>query len=162
MKDEALENSLIYQYNQGWSIRRLSEEYRISRRRVSRILEERERRRSEGIDDDVKPVPRKSKLDPHKDDIYRLLEEFKGVTAQRVYECILEKGYTGKISILEDYLVTIRKGKAKEVIRCVETAPGQRAAHDWSEYMIEFTSSGGKEQKVIFFSYILGLSLIHI
>ena len=158
MKDEALENSLIYQYNQGWSIRRLSEEYHISRRRANRILEERERRRSEGIDDGVKPVPRKSKLDPHKDNIYRLLEEFKGVTAQRVYECILEKGYTGKISILEDYLVTIRKGKAKEVIRCVETAPGQRAAHDWSEYMIEFTYSGGKEQKVIFFSYILGYS----
>ena len=158
MKDQAMENSLIYQYNQGWSIRRLSAEYHISRKRISRILNENERHRSEGVIDQAKPRLRKSKLDPHKDYIHRLLEEFKGMTAQRIYECILEKGYAGKISILEDYIATIRKGKVKEVIRCVETAPGQRAAHDWSEYMIEFTSSEGKEQKVIFFSYILGYS----
>ena len=148
MKDEAMENSLIYQYNQGWSVRRLSVEYRISRRRASRILQEHERQRSEGINDDARLGPRKSKLDPHKDYIHQLLGEFTSITAQRVYECILEKGYAGKISILQDYMATLRKGTAKEVIRCVETAPGQRAAHDWSEYMIEFTSSEGKEQKV--------------
>ena len=158
MKDEALENSLIYQYNHGWSIRRLSVEYHISRRRISRILKQNERRRSEGENAWARPQKRKSKLDPHRDDIHRLLEEFKDLTVQRVYELILEKGYTGKISILEDYIATIRKGKAKEVIRCVETAPGERAAHDWSEYMIEFTSSQGKEQKVILFGYILGYS----
>jgi transposase len=158
MKDEALENSLIYQYNKGWSIRRLSVEYHISRRRISRILKENERRRSEGVAILVKPQERKSKLDPHKDDIHRLLEEFKNITAQRVYELILEKGYSGKISILEDYIARIRKGKEKEVIRCVETAAGQRAAHDWSEYMIGFTSAPDREEKVIFFSYILGYS----
>jgi transposase len=158
MKDEAMENSLIYQYNKGWSIRRLSVEYHISRRRISRILNENERRRSEGVAILVKPQERKSKLDPHKDDIHRLLEEFKNVTVQRIYELILEKGYSGKISILEDYIARIRKGKEKEVIRCVETAPGQRAAHDWSEYMIGFTSIPDREEKVIFFSYILGYS----
>jgi transposase len=158
MKDVAMENSLIYQYNQGWSIRRLSAEYHISRKRISRILKENERRRTQGVIAQDKPQQRKSKLDPHRDDIHRLLEEFKNITAQRVYERILEKGYTGKISILEDYLGAIRKDKVKEVIRCVETAPGQRAAHDWSEYMIEFTSSHGNEQKVMLFSYIFGYS----
>lgn len=158
MKDEAMENSLIYQYNQGWSIRRLSAEYHISRRRISRILKEHEHQRREGVSILVKPQERKSKLDPHRDDIHQLLEKFPDITAQRIYEQILERGYPGKISILEDYISKIRKGKAKEVIRCVETAAGQRAAHDWSEYMIEFTSSSGKEQKVILFGYILGYS----
>jgi transposase len=158
MKDEALENSLIYQYNQGWSMRRLSAGYHISRKRVKRILKEHERQRIEGTAVVTKPKQRKSKLDLHKDEIHRLLGEFTNITAQRVYELIVEKGYSGKISILEDYIGTIRKSKTKEVIQCVETAPGQRAAHDWSEYMIEFTSAGGKVQKVIFFSYILGYS----
>jgi len=39
----------------------------------------------------------------------------------------------------------------------VETDPGQRAAHDWSDYNITFTLSGETEQ-VTFFSYILGYS----
>jgi transposase len=158
MKDQVMENSLIYQYNNGWSIRRLSVEYHISRRRISRILNEHERRRSEGVIAQVKPQVRKSKLDPYRDYIHELLGQWKDVRVQRLYELILEKGYNGKISILEDYIATIRKVKAKEVIRCVETAPGQRAAHDWSEYMIEFTLTQGKEEKVIFFSYILGYS----
>ena len=158
MKDEAMENSLIYQYNQGWSMRRLSSGYHISRKRVRRILKEHERQRKEGTAIESRPKQRKSKLDLHKDEIQRLLGEFKNITAQRVYELIVEKGYTGKISILEDYIGTIRKSKTKEVIRCVETAPGQRAAHDWSEYMIEFTKVPGKEEKVILFSYILGYS----
>lgn len=35
-----------------------------------------------------------------------------------------------------------------------ETAPGQLAAHDWSDYNITFTSAG-ESQKITFFSYIL-------
>jgi transposase len=159
MKDEALENSLIYQYNNGWSIRRLSREYHVSFRRISRILKENARRRSEGTVVENKPKQRASKLDPFKPYIQELLVEFKkAITVQRIFELILEKGYDGKISILEDYIAKIRKDKTKEVIRCVETAPGQRAAHDWSEYMIEFTLNPEKEEKVTFFSYILAYS----
>jgi len=158
MKDEAFENSLIYQFNQGWSIRRLSREYHCGRNRILRILHENERRRSEGINQLKSPRVYRSKLDPYKEDIHDALQKFKNITIQRIFEQILEKGYPGKISILEDYVAGIRPIKGKEVIRCVETAPGQRAAHDWSEYMIGFTSSQGSEHKVTFFSYILGYS----
>jgi len=77
MKDQVMENSLIYQYNNGWSIRRLSVEYHISRRRISRILNEHERRRSEGVIAQVKPQVRKSKLDPYRDYIHELLGQWK-------------------------------------------------------------------------------------
>jgi transposase len=158
MKDEAMENSLIYQYNNGWSIRRLSEEYHCSRRRVRRILQEHKRVRYQGVGNKPGTVVHKSKLDPYKDYIHKLIEEYKGITVQRIFELILEHGYPGKITILEDYITRIRKDKSKEVIRCVETAPGQRAAHDWSEYMLEFTLKPDKVEKVIFFSYILAYS----
>ncbi|MFA5419081.1 MAG: IS21 family transposase [Bacteroidales bacterium] len=158
MKDEAFENSVIYHRNQGWSIRRLGREYHCGRNRVIRILAENERRRTQGVNP---PKPRKvypSKLDPYKEHIQDLLQKFGDITTQRIYEQVLELGYTGKISILEVYVSKIRSTKSHQVIRCVETAPGQRAAHDWSEYMIEFTSTEGREYKVTFFSYILAYS----
>ena len=158
MKDEAFENSVIYQYNQGWSIRRLAREYHCGRNRVIRILRENERRRSTGTNP---PEPRRvypSKPDPYKEYIQDALQKFKDITVQRIYEQILERGYTGKISIVEVYVRGIRTSPGKEVIRCVETAAGQRAAHDWSEYMIGFTSTEGREHKVTFFSYILSYS----
>jgi len=97
-------------------------------------------------------------LDPYKEYIQDALQQFKNITVQRIYEQILEKGYPGKITMVEVYVSKIRADRIHPVIRCVETAPGQRAAHDWSEYIIEFTSSERIEQKVIFFSYILGYS----
>ncbi len=158
MKDEAFENSVIYQYNQGWSIRRLGREYHCGRKRILRILGENERRRTQGMNCPKSPRVYPCKLDPYKEHIQDLLQKFGGITTQRIYEQILEKGYPGKISMVEVYVSKIRTSRSHPVIRCVETAPGQRAAHDWSEYMIEFTSSEGREHKVTFFSYILSYS----
>ena len=158
MKDEAFENSVIYHHGQGWSIRRLGREYHCGRNRILRILRENEHRRTMGMNPLKEPKVYPSKLDPYKEHIQDLLQKFGNITTQRIYEQILEKGYPGKISMVEVYVSKIRTSKSHPVIRCVETAPGQRAAHDWSEYMIEFTSSEAREYKVTFFSYILGYS----
>ena len=138
MKDEAFENSVIYQRGQGWSIRRLGREYHCGRNRILRILRENEHRRTMGVNHLKEPRVYPSKLDPYKEHIQDLLQKFGNITTQRIYEQILEKGYPGKISMVEVYVSKIRTSKSHPVIRCVETAPGQRAAHDWSEYMIEF------------------------
>lgn len=158
MKDEAFENSVIYNHNQGWSIRRLGREYHCGRKRILRILSENELRRTGGMNTPKSPRVYPCKLDPYKEHIQDLLQKFGNITTQRIYEQILEKGYPGKISMVEVYVSKIRTAKSHPVIRCVETAPGQRAAHDWSEYMIEFTSTEGREHKVILFSYILAYS----
>ena len=92
MKDEAFENSLIYQFNQGWSIRRLAREYHCGRNRILRILRENERRRSEGVNSPKSPRVYRSKLDPYKEDIHDALQKFKNITVQRIFEQILEKG----------------------------------------------------------------------
>lgn len=158
MKDEAFENSVIYNHGQGWSIRRLSREYHCGRNRILRILRENEQRRTQGTSPFVEPKVYPSKLDPYKEYIQELLHKYGKITTQRIYELILEQGYPGKITMVEVYVSKIRASRSHPVIRCVETAPGQRAAHDWSEYMIEFTSSAAKQHKVTFFSYILAYS----
>lgn len=158
MKDELFENSVIYHYGQGWSVRQLAREYRCGRNRILRIVRENEQRRAHGVKVPVPPKVYPSKLDPYKEYIQELLQKFDKITAQRIYEMILEKGYPGKISQVEVYVRSIRKAIPPAIIQCVETLPGQRAAHDWSDYIIEFASSSPRPHKVTFFSYILAYS----
>ncbi|MCP4140083.1 MAG: IS21 family transposase [Chloroflexi bacterium] len=159
MKDEQLENNVASLHGRGWSIRRLSREFGISRQRVKRILKSNANQREHGQGHLAKPVRRGSKLDTYKEYISELLETHKTppITNQRIFEILEEKGYQGKITILRNYLAQVRGKKAKEPVVCTETPPGQRASHDWSDYYIDFTD-GAQREKVTFFSYILNYS----
>jgi transposase len=156
MKDEDLENSVItLRTHSKWSIRRIARELRISRERVGRILEENEASRTSQPEDGIPLVEkRSSKLEAYKGVIGELLEQYPKITGQRVYELLTEKGYDGGITICRDYLKSIRVTGKKTPIKIVETAAGQLAAHDWSDYHIKFTQDG-QVHKVTFFSYIL-------
>ncbi|MBA7541489.1 hypothetical protein ES705_33803 [subsurface metagenome] len=148
MKDEQLENAVITLHIQkGWPIRRVSRELGISRERVRRWLV------SNSVLRDTTPAgeitlkkKRPSKLDPYKDFIAGLLEKYSDITGQRVYEHLKQKGFDGEITIVRDYLKSIRNVVSKTPVRMVETDPGRRAAHDWSDYNISFTLSGKTEQ----------------
>ena len=159
MKDDALENSVVSLFTKGWSIRRLSREFAVSRNRVKRILERNNFVRQKEIDLFKSKNKRSSKLDPYKKDIGCLLEKYTNPapTSQRIFEIIRDKGYDGGITTVRNYLATIRAKKKAEPIITVETAPGRRGQHDWSEYHIQFTDTG-TEEKVIFFSFILSYS----
>ena len=158
MKNESIENTVIVLHGQGWSIRRLHREINISRKRIRRILESNSVLRDTTHCDEIKPKNRRpSKLDPYKEFIVELLEKYSNITGQRVYEHLKDKGYEGEITIVRDYLKSIRQVGSKTPVRLVETDPGQRAAHDWSDYNIPFRSKGKTEQ-VTFFSYILSYS----
>lgn len=159
MKDEALENSVVSLFARNWSIRRISREFAISRNRVRRILERNQAIRQKTVDGVKVKKKRPSKLDPYKEHIHELLEKFTDPppTSQRLFEIICEKGYDGGITILRNYLATIRPKKKVEPIITVETAPGRRGQHDWSEYRIHFTETNQVEN-VSFFSFILSYS----
>ena len=158
MKNESLENTVITLHGQGWSIRRLSKELGISRERVRRLLVANSALRTTTQSEQIKPKKKyPSKLDPYKEFIGELLEKYSNITGQRVYEHIKQRGFDGGITIVGDYLQSVRKVVVKTPVRMVETDPGQRGAHDWSDYNIPFTLSGKTEQ-VTFFSYILGYS----
>jgi transposase len=155
MKDESLKNTVITLHSQGWSIRRISRELKISRRRIRRILVSNSVLRDTTPGDTITPKKRRpSKLDPYKGFIAGLLDKYGNLTGQRIYEHLKQEGFDGEISILRDYLKSIRRVGSKTPVRLVETDPGQRAAHDWSDYRIYFTSLRETVQ-VTFFSYIL-------
>jgi transposase len=154
MKDENLENIVINLYARGCSIRQISRLMNISRVRIRRILVSNSVYRDTTPKEVVKPKNKRlSKLDPYKTYIGELLKKYSDISGQRIYELLKEKGYDGEITILRDYLRTIRQVVSKTPLRMVETAPGQLAAHDWSDYNITFTT--GEKSKVTFFSFIL-------
>lgn len=157
MKNEQLENAVITLHGQGWSIRRISRELSVSRGRIRRLLTSNADIRDTAPEPVKKPRARASKMDPYKEIISQLLEKYSNITGQRVFEHLVEKGFEGKISIVREYLRTVRPENPKTPIRLVETDPGQRAAHDWSDYRITFIGSKEAEQ-VTFFSYILAYS----
>ena len=158
MKDESLENAVITLHGQGWSIRKIFRELRISRERVRRVLLSNSVLRDTIPGEEITPKKKRpGKLDPYKEFIAELLDKYSNITGRRVYEHLGQRGYDGRITIVRDYLKSIRQVGSKTPVRLVETDPGQRGAHDWSDYNIPFTSTGKTEQ-ITFFSYILGHS----
>lgn len=76
---------------------------------------------------------RGSKLDPYKD--YLLMRMRQGVfNSQKLFDEIRQKGYTGGITILKDWMKPFRE-EAKRVAELrFETEPGHQAQADWSSF----------------------------
>jgi len=79
-----------------------------------------------------KSFPRKSKLDPFKNDIIRMLEKHPYSAAQ-IYQQIQQDGFDGGLTIVEDYVRKVRPPKTKAYLKLV-FAPGECAQVDWGSY----------------------------
>src|ERR1700751_5685342 len=51
---------------------------------------------------------RGSKLDPFKDEVHRLLREDREIESQRIRELLIEQGFAGGKTIVDDYVREIR------------------------------------------------------
>jgi transposase len=133
--------------NNGYSIRRIARELGISRNTVRKAL---------GMVSSPKyergPMP--SKLDPFKDYLKKRIEEH-ALSAARLLQEIIPMGYSGKITILQEYLRTIREDQTDAVER-FETPPGLQAQVDWSVCGSVETDDGVK--KLYLFVMVLGYS----
>ena len=124
MKDEQIDNRVVTLHGMGWSIRHISRELGISRRRIDRILASKSVLRDAMPGERIKQrKQRVSKLDPYKPLVDELLT--KGVWNGRVMlRKIQARGYTGKETILRDYLKPKRAFRERKATVRFETAPG--------------------------------------
>ena len=79
-----------------------------------------------------KATSRKSKLDPFKNDILRMLEKHP-YTAAQIFQRIKENGFDGGKTIVEDYVRKVRPPKTKAYLK-LSFAPGECAQVDWGSY----------------------------
>lgn len=100
----------------GKSIRTISRETGYSRDTIRKYL------RAEGIPE-RKPRPKRgSKLDPYKDTIHEYINM--GIfNCEVIYERIKEEGYTGRKTILRDYVKQFRPSKHIQAVCRYKTKP---------------------------------------
>jgi len=75
--------------------------------------------------------PRPSQLDPYKSLIQKRLQEFPRISAVRLLRELKPVGYPGAITVLKDYLATLRP-RTQEAFFRLETQPGEQAQVDWA------------------------------
>jgi transposase len=71
------------------------------------------------------------KLEPFYQDIDSALQEDYMLNAEVLFDRLLKKGYTGKVSILRDYIRRKRRELHNDAVWRFETLPGQQAQVDW-------------------------------
>lgn len=111
---------------------------------------------------EVPPEPQKrttkksSKLDDYKEYITQRLNDYPEITAVRTYREILDKGYSGKYTIVKDFVRQVRPKQRIQAVYRYETKPGVQAQVDWGE--CGSVETDGKTRKLYCFSMVLGYS----
>jgi transposase len=96
-------------------------------------------------------APRASKLDPFKQDIVRMLEAHP-YTAAQVFQRIREQGFTGRYSIIKEYVRKVRPPKTRAFLT-LSFAPGECAQVDWGSY--GSVNVGSTRRRLSFFVMVL-------
>ncbi len=98
-------------------------------------------------------------MDAYKDRLEELLTENETLprkqryTGQRIYELLVEAGYTGSASTLRGYVAAYRKAKRRPAVYLpLEFDPGQDAQVDWGEGLVEIAGDRVKVQ--LFFMHL--------
>lgn len=98
-----------------------------------------------------KPSARKSKLDPYKDEILRMLEKHP-YTGEQIFRRLKENGFEGGRTIVQDYVTKVRPKKTKAFLKLV-FAPGECAQVDWGSY--GSVRVGSTRRRLSFFVMVL-------
>lgn len=136
-------------HSQGLNITEISNKTGFDRKTVRKYLNLRT------IPEPKKRAKRESKLDNYKDYIIKKLQEGP-FTAVRLFREIQEMGFTGKITIVSDFVTKVRPERGVSATLRYETKPGVQAQVDWSEF--GKVGIDGKMQKLYCFNMILGYS----
>jgi transposase len=151
--NEQTRNEIVRRRHAGASMHSIAESLGISRRTVGRVLIDVETQRSAPATSKPK---RPTKLDTFMEVIKELLERYPDMTAQRIFEELRTRGYTGKYTIVRDLVSQLRPRPTRTPVIRFESGPGVQAQMDYSVFDIDFTQEG--RRRVHLFSYVLGYS----
>lgn len=135
---------------QGYSIAAIARELGVARNTVRRAIRQEESPRY------TQRKPRPSMLDPYKDYLRVRLQEFPALSGVRLFEEIQAQGYTGRMTILKDFLHPLRAQIYRDLTVRFETMPGQQGQIDWAQFgrLVE----GEEVYKLYGFVCVLGYS----
>jgi transposase len=129
----------------GLSNREISQKVECHENTVSKILKEKKEKESK---------MKSSKLDPFKNYLKERINKYPKITSVVLFKEIVQMGYTGKPTILYDYIRSIRPEPFEEYKR-FETLPGEQFQVDWGEGK---TIIAGESISIEYFVMVLGYS----
>ncbi len=136
-------------YAQGLNIKAISDKTGYDRKTVKKYLD------LTTIPEPKQRAKKESKLDEFKEYIVKKLHEGP-FTAVRLFREIQERGFTGKCTIVRDFVRKVRPEYGVQAVLRYETKPGIQSQVDWSEFgKVEID---GKMLKLYCFNMILGYS----
>jgi transposase len=107
------------------------------------------------------PVGRKkpqrgSRVDAFKGKIDEILEGNSSYNGELIYERLVKLGYSGKISVMKDYVASVRRKLENQAVMRFETEPGLQAQADWKAFGKQTVD--GRVTKLYAFVMVLGFS----
>ena len=136
-------------FAQGLNITAISDKTGYDRKTVKKYLD------LTTIPEPKQRAKKESKLDEFKEYIVKKLHEGP-FTAVRLFREIQERGFTGKCTIVRDFVRKVRPDYGVQAVLRYETKPGVQAQVDWSEFgKVEID---GKNLKLFCFNMVLGYS----
>jgi transposase len=156
--NEALRNEIVRLSAQGLSGRRIAQQLRVSRHTVHHALEQVAQARDQGPAT-ARPASRcrsRRRWEGFDSVVQQLLERYPDLTAQRLWEELRQRGFTGSYPTVWRRLHELRPVTPKPPVVRFETAPGAQAQMDYATYTIAFTEEGPRRLQL--FSYLLGYS----
>ena len=136
-------------YNQGLNISQIAQAIGFDRKTVRKYL-------ATPTPPSAQPRPgTPSKLDAYKDYIQNRIADYP-LNASRIYREIQEQGFSGKYTVVKDYIRTIRPPTRVPAVFRYETNPGLQAQVDWGE--CGHFAVDGRQRTLYCFSMILGYS----
>jgi transposase len=114
--------------NMGFSNRQIAGNLRLDRGTVARYLENPDRTKT------TKKCGT-TKLDPFRELVREMIEQYPGIKAPVVHRHLLEKGFDGKITIVRDYIRHVRgRSSRREPFIRFESEPGRQMQADWGHF----------------------------
>ena len=129
--------------HEGLNASQIAGQLDLDPRTVRKWLEEQFRPR--------KVRPRPSKLDPFKNDIQRMLEQYPYSAAQ-IFQRIGRMGFDGGYTIVKQYVCKVRPPKHRAFLK-LAFAPGECARVDWGSY--GSVNVGNTRRRLSFFVMVL-------
>ena len=99
---------------------------------------------------------RGSKVDAFKATIDAILDANPSYNGELIYQTLQKLGYGGKISVMKDYVASIRRKLQLQAVMRFETEPGFQAQVDWKEFGKQIVD--GRATKLYAFVMVLGYS----
>ena len=120
------------------------------------VCERTVRNHLKGIPVGRKKPHRGSKVDGFKAKIDEILEDNAFYNGELIYERLVKMGYSGKISVMKDYVAAVRKKLSVQAVQRFETEPALQAQVDWKEFGKQTVD--GRVVKLSAFVMVLGYS----